>query len=99
MEKIKIMDNKKIALELIEFCSNKKEEALKEYGRYNGFSSQIIRTKEEENLNYMQMGVMAEFTEVMADFWNGKYKNAIGEFEKLFNSSEEAKEYAKNYEK
>ena len=42
---------------------------------------------------------MAEFTEVMADFWNGKYKNAIGEFEKLFNSSEEAKEYAKNYEK
>ena len=92
------MDNKKIALELIEFCSEKREESLKEYGRYNGFSSQITRTKEEENLNYMQMGVMAEFTQIQARFWNKKYENAIEEFEKLFNSSEEAKEYAKNYQ-
>ena len=89
------MDKMELALELIEFCNNKKEEALKEYGRYNGFSSQITRTREEENLNYMQMDVMAEFTEIVANFWNEKYENAIEEFEKLFNSSEEAMEYAK----
>ena len=89
------MDKMDIALELIEFCNNKKEEALKEYGRYNGFSSQITRTREEENLNYMQMDVMTEFTEIVANFWNEKYENAIEEFEKLFNSSEEAMEYAK----
>lgn len=89
------MDKMDLALELIEFCNNKKEEALKEYGRYNGFSSQITRTREEENLNYMQMDVMAEFTEIVANFWNEKYENAIEEFEKLFNSSEEAMEYAK----
>lgn len=94
-----MLDEKKIALELIEFCGEKREEALKEYGRYNGFSSQITRTKEEENLNYMQMGVMAEFTQIQACFWNEKYEKAIEEFEKLFNSNEEAKEYAKNYEK
>lgn len=93
------MDNKKIALELIDFCSEKREEALKEDGRYNGFYSQIAKTKEEENLNYMQMGVMAEFSQIQARFWNEKYEKAIEEFEKLFNSSEEAKEYAKNYEK
>lgn len=93
------MDNKKIALELIDFCSEKREEALKENGRYNGFYSQITKIKEEENLNYMQMGVMAEFVQIQARFWNEKYEKAIEEFEKLFNSSEEAKEYAKNYEK
>lgn len=92
------MDNKKIALELIDFCSEKREEALKENGRYNGFYSQITKTKEEENLNYMQMGVMAEFVQIQARFWNEKYEKAIEEFEKLFNSSEEAKEYAKNYQ-
>ena len=92
------MDNKRIALELIGFCSNKREEALKGYGKYNGFSSQIVRTKEEENLNYMQMGVMAEFTQVVANFWNEKYEKAIEEFENWFDSSEEAKEYAKNFE-
>lgn len=92
------MDNKKIALELIDFCSEKREDALKEDGRYNGFYSQITRTKEEENLNYMQMGVMSEFTQIQARFWNEKYEKAIEEFEKLFNSSEEAKEYAKNYQ-
>lgn len=90
-----MMNNKKIALELIEFCSNKKEEALKEYGRYNGFSSQIARIKEEENLNFMQMGVMAEFSQAVARFWNEKYEKSIEDFEKLFNSSEEAMDYAK----
>lgn len=93
------MDNKKIALELIDFCSEKREEALKEDGRYNGFYSQITKTKEEENLNYMQMRVMAEFSQIQARFWNEKYEKAIEEFEKLFNNSEEAKEYVKNYEK
>lgn len=89
------MDNKKIALELIEFCSSKREEALRENGKYNGFPSQITKTKKEENLNYMQMGVMAEFAQIQARFWNEKYEEVIEEFEKLFNSSEEAKEYAK----
>lgn len=92
-----MLDNKKIALELIDFCSEKREEALKEDGRYNGFYSQITRTKEEENLNYMQMGAMAEFSQIQARFWNEKYEKAIEEFEKLFNSSEEAKEYAKSH--
>lgn len=92
-----MLDNKKIVLELIDFCSEKREEALKEDGRYNGFYSQITRTKEEENLNYMQMGVMAEFSQIQARFWNEKYEKAIEEFEKLFNSSEEAKEYAKSH--
>lgn len=91
------MDNKKIALELIEFCSEKREESLRENGRYNGFYSQITKTKEEETLNYMQMGVMAEFAQVQTRFWNEKYENAIEEFENLFNSSEEAKEYAKSH--
>lgn len=93
-----MLDEKKIALELIEFCSEKREYALEENGRYNGFYSQIAETKREENLNYMQMGVMAEFARIQARFWNKKYENAIEEFEKLFNSSEEAKEYAKNYQ-
>ena len=92
---MKKIDNKKIALELIEFCSSKREEALKEYSRYDGFSSQITRTKEEENLNYMQMGVMAEFSQMSVRFWNEKYEKAIKDFEKLFNSIEEAMEYAK----
>ena len=91
------MDNKKIALELIGFCGSKREETLKENGRYNGFSSQIFKTKEEENLNYMQMGVMAEFSQIQARFWDKKYENAIEEFENLFNNSEEAKEYAKSH--
>ena len=43
------------------------------------------------------MGVMAEFTQIQARFWNKKYENAIEEFENLFNSSEEAKEYAKSH--
>lgn len=88
------MDNKKIALELIEFCDSKREEALKENGRYNGFSSQVLKTKEEEKLNYMQMAAMAEFSQIQARFWNKKYENAIEEFEKLFDSIEEAREYA-----
>ena len=92
------MNNKKIALELIEFCNSKREEALRENGKYNGFYSQITKTKEEENLNYVQMGVMAEFTQIQARFWNEKYEKAIEEFEKLFDSSEDAKEYAKNYQ-
>lgn len=92
------MDNKKIALELIEFCCEKRENALKENGRYNGFYSQITKTKEEENLNYMQMGVMAEFAQIQARFWNEKYEKAIEEFEKLFSNTNEAKEYAKKYE-
>lgn len=92
------MDNKKIALEFIDFCSEKREEALRENGKYNGFPSQITKTKEEENLNYMQMGVMAEFTQIQARFWNEKYEKSIEEFEKLFSNSNETKEYAKNYE-
>lgn len=91
-------DNKKIALELIEFCDQKKQEALKEDSRYNGFYSRIAKTKEDEGLNYLQMGAMAEFAQVQAHFWNEKYEKSIREFEKLFNSSEEAMEYAKNYE-
>lgn len=87
-----------MSLELIEFCCDKREEALEENARYNGFSSQIMKTKEEENLNYMQMGIMAEFTQIQARFWNEKYENAIEEFEKLFSSVEESREYAKNYE-
>lgn len=93
-----MLDNKKIALELIDFCNEKREEALKENGKYNGFYSQIAKTKEEENLNYMQMGVMAEFAQIQARFWNEKYERAIEEFEGLFDSSKEAKEYAKSYE-
>lgn len=89
------MNDKRIALELITFCGKKREDALKENGRYNGFTSQVTKTKEEKNLNYMQMGVMAEFTQIQARFWNGKYENAIEEFEKLFNNSEDAMEYAK----
>lgn len=92
-----MLDNKKIVLELIDFCSKKREEALKEDGMYNGFYSQITRTKEEENLNYMQMGAMAEFSQIQVRFWNEKYEKAIEEFEKLFNSSEEAREYAKSH--
>lgn len=91
------MNNKKVALELIEFCSSKREESLKEYDKYNGFPSRITKTKKEENLNYLQMGAMAEYTEIVARFWNEKYEKSIEDFEKLFNSSEEAMEYAKNY--
>ena len=90
-----MLDNKKIALELIEFCGERREYAVEENGRYNGFYSQIAETKREENLNYMQMGVMAEFAKIQALFWNEKYEKAIEEFEKLFDNSEEAKEYAK----
>lgn len=89
------MNDKKIALELIEFCGKKREDALKENGRYNGFSSRIAITREEDGLNYMQMGVMAEFTEIQVRFWNEKYESAIEKFEKLFNNSEDAMEYAK----
>lgn len=93
-----MMNNKEMALELVYFCSDKKEESLKEYGRYNGFPSQITRTKEEEKLNYLQMHVMAECTEIVAKFWNEKYENAIEEYEKLFDSGNEAKEFAKNHQ-
>lgn len=88
-----------MSLEFIEFCSGKREEALKEYTRYNGFSSQIIKTKEEENFNCIQMYTMSEYSKIVAHFWNEKYENAIENFEKLFSSVEEAREYAKNYEK
>ena len=45
----------------------------------------------------MQMGVMAEFTQIQAHFWNEKYEKAIEEFEKLFDSREEAREYCRTH--
>ena len=91
------MDNKLTMLKYVEYCTDKREDAYKEYAKYNGFTSQTSETMRENNLDYMQMTVMAEFTKESADFWNKKCDEAIEEFEKLFDSKEEAKEYYKTY--
>ena len=91
------MDNKLSMLKYVEYCIDKREEAYKECAKYNGFTSQTSETMRENNLDYMQMAVMAEFTKESADFWNKKCDEAIEEFEKLFDSKEEAKEYYKTY--
>ena len=62
------MDNKLTMLKYIEYCTDKREEAYREYAKYNGFTSQVSETMRENNLDYMQMGVMAEFTKESAEF-------------------------------
>lgn len=91
------MDNKLTMLKYVEYCTDKREEAYKEYAKYNGFTSQASETMRENDLDYMQMAAMAEFTKQSAEYWNKKSDEAIEEFEKLFNSREEVHEYAKTH--
>ena len=91
------MDNKLTMLKYVEYCTDKREEAYKECAKYNGFTSQVSETMRENNLDYMQMAAMAEFTKESAEFWNKKCDEAIEEFEKLFNSREEAREYCRTH--
>ena len=91
------MDNKLTMLKYVEYCTDKREEAYKEYAKYNGFTSQTSETMRENNLDYMQMAAMAEFTKESAEFWNKKCDEAIEEFENLFDSREEAKEYCREH--
>ena len=89
------MDNKLTMLRYVEYCIDKREEVYKECAKYNGFTSQVSETMRENNLDYMQMAAMAEFTKESAEFWNKKCDEAIEEFEKLFDSREEAREYCR----
>ena len=91
------MDNKLTMLKYVEYCTDKREDAYKECAKYNGFTSQVSETMRENNLDYMQMAAMAEFTKESAEFWNNKCDEAIEEFEKLFDSGEEAKEYCRTH--
>ena len=91
------MDNKLTMLKYVEYCTDKREDAFKECAKYNGFTSQASETMRENNLDYMQMAVMAEFTKESAEFWNKKCDEAIEEFEKLFDSREEAREYCRTH--
>ena len=91
------MDNKLSMLKYVEYCTDKREDAYKEYAKYNGFTSQAAETMRENNLDYMQMAAMAEFTKESAEFWNNKCDEAIEEFEKLFDSREEAREYCRTH--
>ena len=43
------------------------------------------------------MAAMAEFTKESAEFWNKKCDEVIEEFEKLFDSREEAREYCRTH--
>lgn len=49
----------------------------------------------ENNLDYMQMGVMAEATRKALDYWNEKFTESVKQFENLFNTREDAYEYSK----
>ena len=53
------MDNKLSMLKYVEYCTDKREDAYKEYAKYNGFTSQVSETIRENNLDYMQMAAMA----------------------------------------
>ena len=89
------MDNKLTMLRYVEYCAYKKEEAYKEYVKYNGFVSQVSETMKENNLDYMQMGAMAEVTGKTFDYWDEKFTESVKQFENLFNSREDAYEYSK----
>ena len=89
------MDHKLTMLRYVEYCAYKKEEAAKEYAKYNGFISQVSETMRENNLDYMQMGVMAEATRKALDYWNEKFTESVKQFENLFDSREDAYEYSK----
>ena len=89
------MDNKLTMLKYVEYCTDKREEAYKECAKYNGFTSQVSETMRENNLDYMQMGAMAEVTKQAVDYWNEKFEESVKQFEKLFNSREDAYEYSK----
>ena len=91
------MDNKFAMLKYGEDCTDKREDTYKECAKDNGFTSQTSETMRENNLDYMQMAVMAEFTKESAEFWSKKCDEAIEEFEKLFDSKEEAKEYCRTH--
>ena len=47
------MDNKLTMLKYVEYCTDKREDAYKEYAKYNGFTSQVSETMRENNLDYM----------------------------------------------
>ena len=89
------MDNKLTMLRYVEYCAYKKEEAYKEHAKYNGFISQVSGTMIENNLDYMQMGAMAEATSKTFDYWDKKFTESVKQFENLFNSREDAYEYSK----
>lgn len=91
------MDNKHTMLKYVEYCTDKREEAYKEHAKYNGFASQVSETMRENGLGYMQMAAMVEFTKQSAEYWNKKSDEAIEEFEKLFDSREEAREYCRTH--
>ena len=89
------MDNKLTTLKYVEYCTGKREDAYKESAKYNGFISQVSETMRENNLDYMQMGAMAEATSKTFDYWNEKFTESVKQFENLFNSREDAYEYSK----
>ena len=89
------MDNKLTMLRYVEYCAYKKEEAYKEYAKYNCFVSQVSETMKENNLDYMQMAAMAEVTGKTFDYWDEKFTESVKQFENLFNSREDAYEYSK----
>lgn len=93
------MDNKKAYLKYVDFCASKYEKALNEYSKYNGFTSQLTETQRKTGFNYLEMGVMSEYTQSVAQFWNDKKQKAIMEFHSLFNSAEEAMLYASKFGK
>ena len=42
------MDNKLTMLKYVEYCTGKREDAYKEYSKYNGFTSQTSETMREK---------------------------------------------------
>ena len=89
------MDIKITMLRYVEYCAYKRKEAYEEYTKYNGFISQVSETKRENNLDYMQMGAMAEITKQVFDYWHEKFMESLKQFIKMFDSEEEAYKYSK----
>ena len=56
------MDNKLTMLKYVEYCTDKREEAYKEYAKYNGFTSQTSETMTDNTLLRFYKGFFLEET-------------------------------------
>jgi hypothetical protein len=77
------MNLKEKKLNHIDFCAEQREKAIKEYGKYNGFASQVYKTQRETGYNMYQMAAMAEFTQKTVEFWDKEFDKAIEQYKEL----------------